>query len=116
MMLNKQRYYEIIDYVLEKAHGYDTRVLINGQAEGLTRYANSIIHQNVYEDLTTITITIIEGEKRSEQTTTDYSDQGLALAVQEAIKNLEYLPASGPQPAAVTEPAKIEADNYNKDL
>ena len=115
-MLSKQKLYDIIDFVVKKAEGYDTRVLINGQAESLIRYANSMIHQNVFEDVTTVGITIIDGKKRSEQSTTDYSEQGLTDAVAEAIANLEFLPDSGQQPAPATEPALIEEDGYNEEL
>ncbi len=115
-MLSKQKYYDIIDYIIEISPGFDTRVLIMAQAEGLTRYANSMIHQNVFEDLTTVSITVIDGEKKSEQSTTDYSEQGLKKAVTEAINNLEFLPSSGTQPLPVTEPALIEHDSFNKEL
>lgn len=115
-MLNKQELYNIIDFVVEKSKGYDTRVLINSQAESLIRYANSMIHQNVFEDVTNVSITVIDGKKRSEQSTTDYSHEGLESAVSEAIANLEFLPNSGQQPAPVTEPVLIEEDSYNKKL
>lgn len=115
-MLNKKEAYQIIDTILDLAKGYDTRVLVQGQAEGLTRYANSEIHQNVFEDLTTVTITIIDGNKRSEQTTTDYSDQGLEIIVAEAIDNLQFLPEGSAQPPAVTAPLTLESDYFNEAL
>lgn len=115
-MLNKIETYQIIDTVLSMSAKYDTRVLVQGQAQGLTRYANSEIHQNVFEDVTTVTITIIDGKKRSEQTTTDYSQQGLQIIVDEAIANLEFLPEGTEQPPAVTSPKVLEKDYFNEAL
>ncbi len=115
-MLNKEQCYQIIDFIVATAPNYDVRVLINSDAEGLTRYANSTIHQNVFEDLTTVTITVIQGQKRSEQRTTDYSEEGLRRTVAEAVENLAYLPDGGTQPPASREPQFIEAEHYSSEL
>ena len=61
-MLSKERLYQVIETVLDEAKGYDTRVQIQSGIEGLTRFANSEIHQNVLEDRTTVTIVVTEGK------------------------------------------------------
>ena len=115
-MLNKQQSYEIINFIIEQASGYQTRVMVNSQAEGLTRYANSEIHQNVFEDKTSITITITEQKKRSRVSTTVYDKESLREAVAEGIENLEFIPPGEEQPPAVEEPQEISTDHYNSDL
>lgn len=73
-MLSKEQIYQIIDFVVNEAKGYDTRVLVGCEEEGFTRFANSEIHQNMYQDSTNITITILHGKKRSEIRTNLYSE------------------------------------------
>lgn len=115
-MLNKEQVYQVIDTVLTTAMGYDCRVIVMGQAEGLTRFANSEIHQNVFEDSTDVTITITQGKKRSQISTNLYSAEGLEQATLEAIANLDFLPEGEEQPPLVDSPAEIAGDSFNQDL
>lgn len=108
--------YNIIDFVLKEASGYDVRVTVRGQAEGLTRFANSEIHQNVFEDVTGVDIVVIEGKKLSRIVTTLYDEEGLRAAVGEAVENLKFLPESELIPPPASEPERIEADEFNEEL
>lgn len=115
-MLNKERIYQIIDFVIAEAEGYETRVIVTSREEGLTRFANSEIHQNTFEDQTSVQITIQDGKKSSEISTTTYTEAGLKAAVQEAIANLEFLPEGELQIPLVETPALIEEDAFNVEL
>ncbi len=115
-MLSKERIYAIIDIVLREAKGHDTIVLVQSGVNGLTRFANSEIHQNVFEDTTDITITMTEGRKRSQIMTSRYDQEGLAAATQEAITNLSFLPDGDEQPSLVEGPAEITSESFNPEL
>ena len=115
-MLSKERLYQVIETVLDEAKGYDTRVQIQSGIEGLTRFANSEIHQNVLEDRTTVTIVVTEGKKCSRLSTSLYDEIGLREAAREAISNLAFLPEGETQPPLVDEPASIEAVEFSDEL
>lgn len=115
-MLNKEQVYKIIDFVLDKAKGYNTRVIVNSFEEGLTRFANSEIHQNMFEDGSSVSVTITGGKKRSEITTNRIDEEGLHEAVKEAIANLEFLPAGEFEYPLCDSPEIIEIDDVNDDL
>jgi len=115
-MLSKEEAYDLVDHILSEAEGYTARVLVMSEAEGLTRYANSGIHQNVFEDTTRITITISGEDRRSRVSTTTCDREGLRAAVADAIENLEYLPHGEKQPPPVRGVAPISLDRYDEDL
>ena len=115
-MLSKEKVYRVITVVTEAATGYATKVLVQGNAGALTRFANSEIHQNVFDDVTTVTVTVTEGKKASQISTNSYEDDGLQIAVREAIANLAFLPEGVEQPALVSAPDEIVAENFSVDL
>ena len=87
-MLNKKVAYEIIDKVLSKCNYY-TMVSIMCKEEGLTRFANSEIHQNVYNAEDSVTITVIHDKKIASVTTNLLSEEGLTEAVRDAEEQAE---------------------------
>jgi PmbA protein len=115
-MLNKKTAYSIIDQVVEEARGYDTRVIVQGGMEALTRIANSEIHQNVEVSNLTVTIVITQGKKRSQISTDLHTPEGLREGVQEAINNLAFLSEGEDQPPLVESPAEIESIDIDPDL
>ena len=107
-MSDKKLAYQIIDTVLQAAQGYDTRVQVQSSVQGLTRFANSEIHQNVQEERTQVSITITQGKRRSDVSTDLYDQAGLEAAVQEAVANLSLLPEGEEQPPLVESPADLK--------
>ncbi len=91
-MLDRIDCYNKINYILKRTKDYQTSVLISGQAEGLTRFANSTIHQNVFEDNTEINIQLIKDDKKSEITTSDLTEDGLDLAIGKVKENWVFSP------------------------
>ena len=115
-MLSKERLYQVIEIVLDEAKGYDTRVLVQSGIEGLTRFANSEIHQNVLEDRTTVDIVVTQGKKCSRLSTSLYDETELRAAACEAIANLSLLPEGEEQPLLVHAPANIELVEFCAEL
>lgn len=114
-MLGRVECYRIIDYVLRYTWEYDTQVLIFGQDEGLTRFANSAIHQNVFEDNVNVNIQLIKDNQKSEVSTSDFTKTGLDNAIEQAIDNIKYAPIKE-HPRAVKKPILSEVNSFNSDL
>jgi predicted Zn-dependent protease len=114
-MLDRIDSYKIIDYIIKNTKDYKTSVLINGQAQGLTRFANSTIHQNVFEDSVEVNIQAILDGKKGEITTSDLSEKGLDLAIEQLKENLELSPVKE-HPPLVRKPLLSEVCSYKSDL
>ncbi|MGH4121480.1 MAG: TldD/PmbA family protein [Clostridium sp.] len=114
-MLNKSAAYEIIDNVLSKCNYY-TMVSIMCKEEGLTRFANSGIHQNVYNAEDSVTITVIHDKKIATVTTNLLSEVGLKSAVRDAEENLKFLPKGDIELPELTFPIEIASEDYDKSL
>lgn len=115
-MLSKAQVYQIIDFVINEAKGYDTQVLVQSMEGALTRFANSEIHQNMIEDVTRVAIQIQKGKKRSEIQTTLYTEEGLRAAVKDAIVNLDFLPEGEMELPLAETPTLIESVEINEEL
>ena len=114
-MLNKKAAYEIIDKVLSKCNYY-TMVSITCKEEGLTRFANSQIHQNVYNAEDSVTITVIHDKRISEVTTNLLSEEGLSEAVRDAEDNLKFLPQGDVELPQLLLPIEIASEEYDSKL
>ena len=114
-MLDRIDSYKIINYIIKNTSDYKTSVLINGQAQGLTRFANSTIHQNVFEDSVEVNIQAILDGKKGEITTSDLSEKGLDLAIEQLKENLELSPVKD-YPPLVKKPLLSEVCSYKSAL
>jgi len=114
-MLNKKEAYEIIDMVLNKCNYY-TMVSVMCKEEGLTRFANSGIHQNVYNAEDSVTITVIHDKKIATVTTNLLSEEGLRSAVYDAEENLNFLPQGDIELPELTSPLEIASEEYDATL
>lgn len=114
-MLNKKAAYEIIDKVLSKCNYY-TMVSIMCKEEGLTRFANSQIHQNVYNATDSVTITIIHDKKISTVSTNLLSEEELTQAVRDAEENLKFLPQGDIELPQLELPIEIASEEYDTKL
>jgi len=115
-MLSKERTYDLIDTALQNTQGYPAQVLINSAANGFNRFAHSEIHQNVFEDRTTLYVTVYEARKASTTSTCVLSDAGIAAAVKRAIANLSLIPDGEEQPELVSDPVVLETSLFNQVL
>ena len=114
-MLNKSKAYEIIDKVLSYCKHY-TMVTIDNQEEGLTRFANSEIHQNVVSLDTIVKITVYDGKKEATVTTNLLDDESLRLAVKNAEENLSFLPEGDTATPELTAPIEICNEAFDTEI
>lgn len=115
-MFKKETLYEMIDWAIQAAENRPIHVIVRSQAEGLTRFANSEIHQNVFEDRTDVQIVLLDEKKRSTVSTNKITKEGIEQAVKEAIENLSFLPEGDAPPALVDSPDLMEMDRFEPTL
>jgi len=104
-MLGEAKVKEIAERVLALSTADQTEVVILGEENQLTRFANSYIHQNVAEKNAQIRVRAVMGKKIGVATTNDLSDEALTRVVESAIgaarlqrENPDFLSLPSPQP------------------
>lgn len=107
--------YALIDKVLSYCNNY-TMVSITDTDEGLTRFANSEIHQNVQNSDTTIEITVSGNKREATVTTNLMDDESLKLAVKNAEENLLFVPEGELLIPELTSPSEICNEDYDASI
>ncbi|ARC86070.1 modulator of DNA gyrase family protein [Clostridium argentinense CDC 2741] len=90
-MLNKSEIYNLMDSVLSQGK-YFTSITLKYEENGLTRFANSEIHQNVYSENCEIDICVFNNKKISKLSTNVLDETSLIKTLRDAEENLEFLP------------------------
>jgi predicted Zn-dependent protease len=105
MMLGKARIKEIGERVLALSTADQTEVVILGEENQLTRFANSYIHQNVAEENAQIRVRVVVGKKIGVATTNDLREESLAKVMESALamanlqkENPDFISLPSPQP------------------
>lgn len=83
-MLGQQKTKELLQSILKRSTSGQTEVVVVGKDEHLTRFANSMIHQNVSEMNITVTVRVALGQRVGMATTNDLTDAGLNQVVETA--------------------------------
>jgi len=103
-LIGKERFYEMSDDIMKKCEGAACEIIFSRNARGLTRLANSAIHQNVHIDETGVNIRVSRGDRIGTASTNLVTPTGLfdclvnALEIMKASEPLEGFP--GPAPKA----------------
>lgn len=114
-MLSKERAYEIINLIAENSKFYTT-ISIHFKEEGLTRFANSEIHQNVYNSDTEVTINVIHNKKISVVDTNVLENDDLIASLRSAEEKLNFLPEGEIELPKLSKSNIIEKDDYCMEL
>ena len=100
--------------VLDKAMGFskaeEADFYLSVQEQGLTRFANNSIHQNVSHGDAQLHIRATVGKRLGSAVTNDLSDAGLAKAVEQARQNATLMPEDPDFPGLS---APVEAHSVN---
>ena len=91
-MIGPERAKEILEQALRASTAEQTEVRLFAQDMELTRFANNIIHQNVAETDTTLTVRAVMGKRRGLATTNNLSVEGIARAVDSAKESALHQP------------------------
>ncbi len=111
-MLGKEKCLDIYNVVKSFVKAPQFEVLIIGQEESLTRYANSVIHQNVRTVDANVQLRVVSGKKTGISSTNDLSRDGLADLVKTAMEIME-LSEEDPDFLSLPEPQKIEYPSFD---
>lgn len=84
-MLGELKIQERIQYTLSLSKADQTEVVFIGEAEQLTRFANSHIHQNVAKEDIDLRVRVVVGKKIGIASTNDLGDVALQSAVESAM-------------------------------
>jgi PmbA protein len=104
-MLGESTIKERIEHILVQSRADQTEVLLMGESERLTRFANSYIHQNTATDSVAIRVRVVLGKRIGIASTNDLSDQALDAALESAMtaarfqqENPDFVSLPGPEP------------------
>jgi PmbA protein len=107
-LLGKAQIQAILKRVLARSEADETEVYLASRDSALTRFANNVIHQNVAEANTSVTVRVAFGKRVGIATTNDVSDAGLGRA----IENVQTLAKLQPENSAfpgLPQPLPVEA-------
>lgn len=103
--MKKEQILEIARKVLTASDADQTEALILFQRRELTRFANSIIHQNTMEEDSTLTLRLIKGKRIGLATTNILDEESIERAVKKASdmaslspENNDFQTLPGPKP------------------
>ncbi len=109
-MLGERKMREIAERVLALSAAEQTEVLIMSGDSGLTRFANSYIHQNVAERNVGLKVRAVVGKKIGVTSSNDLSQKALERVVESALtiaklqpENPDFISLPGPAPIAEIE-------------
>ncbi len=83
-MLGREYIEDRIHRTLQFASGDESQITVMAHDNALTRYANNIIHQNVFESNSLLTVKTVLGKRIGIATTNDLSDEGLRKVAKRA--------------------------------
>lgn len=107
-MTGEQELRRAADQVLAASEADETEVFIMARDSQLTRFANSLIHQNVAESNRSVRVRAVVGQRTGVASTNDLSREGLQGAAARATASARFQPADPellPLPVAQPIPA-----------
>ncbi|MBI4494236.1 MAG: TldD/PmbA family protein [Chloroflexi bacterium] len=105
-MIGSAKVRALLEDVLRRSKADQTEVLLMGQDAALTRFANSAIHQNVFERNAELRVRAVVGKRVGVAATNDLSEAGRQRAAERALAIAERQPENPdfpglPQPAPI---------------
>lgn len=104
-MVGKERALDIVDKAIKASPGDQTEVRLTSYQNQLTRYANSVIHQNVAESNARLSVKVYLGKKMGRAGTNKLDDASILRTVNLAAaiarvspENPEFISLPGPRP------------------
>jgi PmbA protein len=84
-MINHEDCQSIVNKIANKLSVDQYEMIISGQDENLTRYANSMIHQNVKSETSHIQLRVIKNKQIGVSSCDNLSDEGLDFVIRNAM-------------------------------
>ena len=106
-MVERTRIKEIVEGVLSQSKADATEVLVFTDNSRLTRFANSIIHQNVAETNLQVRVRAIAGRRQGVASTNDMRPEALETVAEQALQAARFQPERATD-ILLAEPVAIE--------
>lgn len=106
-MIGKEKLFKRLAAALEHSTADETEIVFIGEESGLTRYANSIIHQNVHENNSRIIFRTALGKRVGVASTNSLIDSDLKKTLEDAIEIARSQPENKQFPG-LPRPAKYK--------
>ena len=85
MALSRQRAEEIFGKVLKYSTADETEALVSFSSFALTRFANNIIHQNVSEETTTLSVRVVADGGMARASTNKFDEESIRQLCEGAL-------------------------------
>ncbi len=115
-MMNKKEAYMMLDRILNWAGDFDMKVLLRGVSNGLTRFAGSEIHQNIFQEDLEVEIEISKGRRRAEAKTNRLEEEELRSTIKQLRKDLEHSPEREYELPLIDGPEEISCEESDDRL
>ncbi len=109
-MIGKEKLFAKLDKVLSRSKADETEIVFVGEESGLTRYANSAIHQNVYENNASVFFRSILGKKIGVASTNSLVASDLEKTLDDSCEIARNQPEN-PDFPGLPKPAKYKSLN-----
>ncbi len=109
-MIGKEKLTKQLERVLDQSQADQTEIVYIGNETGLTRYANSYIHQNVYEDNSQIFFRTVLGKKIGVASSNSLNFDDLKKCMNDSIEIAKTQP-DNPHFPGLPKPAKYKELN-----
>jgi len=107
-MLNRENAEKIVEKISKNTEFYTTVNMVESD-NGVTRFANSEITQNVSISNTSVSITMYDGKKEASCSTNDVSSDGLKSLVKDAEALLAVVPEGEYEPFEISSVSVVES-------
>ncbi len=107
-MIGKEKLFKKLEAILKQSPADETEIVYHGEETGLTRYANSMIHQNVYENNGRVMFRAVLGKRIGVASTNSLIDSDLRATLNNAVAIAETQPENKQFPG-LPKPAKYRA-------
>ena len=104
MSLSRQQAEQIFDRVLKYSTADETEVMVSSSAFALSRFANNIIHQNVSEESTVLSVRVVTEGRMARASTNKFDEESIRQTCEGVLAlarlqppDPELLPMPGPQ-------------------
>ena len=104
MSLSRQHAEQIFERVLKYSTADETEVMVSSSAFALTRFANNIIHQNVSEESTVLSVRVVTEGRMARASTNKFDEESIRQTCEGVLvlarlqpPDPELLPMPGPQ-------------------
>ena len=114
--MNKREAYMILDRILGWSGKYDMQVTVDGNEKGLTRFAGSEIHQNIYQEDLEVKIELRRDKKRVSTTTNQLAEENLRGEIRNLHRELEETPARKKELPLIDSPDEISSEENDSEL